>query len=846
MRGPFYARAVPQESKKVVFVLETYDYPAVTKYKDLNPESVKILESVAEGLDVTVCFAITDPTLAGRAKSKVGMKRIRKARPELLDAIDAAKPDVVICFGPTATACVFDHGSLPQGEMFRKAHYPLSSCTACNGSGCEPDSGGDDPFGPHPCAKCQGKDGPPVYVTVGLSATRWKAGLQRWLRWDVEAAINGWSETEWGNYTILLPGTPEWDKGPFTRVLEEGRVVWFNEEHKSFRDVGFDLETYPGTDPWHPDSRIRMAVISDRVGRAWVIQATPDSRLPQWVYDLVEDPNVRKSGSNIKFDYLWMRRHGCRMVNMWDTSTHEHIIDESNPRKDLKSLTFIYVPKLADYSRGQRELIVKRGGWEHILDEEMYQYAGGDGEASIGAALGQMPQIEAKFERPAHLFRRLYDVLAEMEHNGAAVDLDVTRELDELYGEKLAALRQKIVEALGPVNPNSPTAMAKALKAAIPGINLKLREWTRIMSNDEDEEVTTKRIVLERESHLHPIISVVLEYRSYRTRHSTFIKGILEDSPNGKRKAYGRHHSGGVFIHPSFHTDRVETFRLSSSRPNGQNYPKDDPIPELSIKRQFVSRFEGGEIMEADLSQIEIRFAAWLSQDENMLKAIESGEDIHTSMAALMLDKPASEVTDDERQTCKARTFLILYGGGAGKLAADLKIPRRRAEKLITEYFRAFYGLKDFIDRTHEEVHRTLEVVSPFGFTRRFVRPLHWDSSEGWSIQRQAFNMKGQNGAACITYCAMIWLQGELERRKLKSLLILQVHDSLVTDVYPGERTEIAALLRTAMEVEARRMAREDYKVDLDVMLQCDIKVGKSWGDTQPLEDKHESQASGL
>lgn len=797
MSTPFTCEAPPQ--KKVVFVLETYDFPAVRKADDLNPESIKLLESVAEGLDVTVVFAVTDPSLAGRAKNKIGMKRIRKDRPDMLAAIDQAKPDIVICFGPTATASVFDKGNLPQNEMFRKAHYPL------------------------------GEDGPPVYVTVGMSATRWKAGLQKWLRWDVEAAVNGWGETEWGNYDLILPGSDFWEDLPPYEIACMGTT-------SGPKTIGFDLETYPGTDCWHPDARIRMAVISDRVGRAWIIQATPDSRFPVWLYKLLENPRLTKAGSNIKFDYLWMRRFGCRMVNMWDTSTHEHIIDESNPRKDLKSLTFIYVEKLADYGRGQRELVAKRGGWEYILDEEMYQYAGGDGEASVGAALGQLAKMKG-LERPGDLFRRLYGVLGEMEHNGAAVDLDVTRELDTLYQVKLGGLRQQIVEVLGPVNPNSPTAMGKALKEAFPKINLKVREWTRVMSDDEDEETSTKREILEREKHHHPIIGTVLEYRSYRTRHSTFIKGILEDSPNGKRKAYGRHHSGGVFIHPSFNTDRVETFRLSSSRPNGQNYPKDDPDMQLSIKRQFISRFKGGQIMEADQSQIEIRFAAWLSGDLKMLAALESGEDIHTSMAAVMLEKPIGEVTEDERQTCKARTFLILYGGGAAKLARDLSIPRRRAEQLIKEYFTAFEGLKMFIAETHRDVHRDLQVETAFGFIRRFVRPAHWDSSEGWSIQRQAFNTKVQNGAACITYLAMIWFQAELERRGLKSLLVLQVHDSLVVDVYPGEQKEIAAMLRTAMEVEARRMAREDYKVDLDIPLRCDIKVGNSWGTTSVWEE---------
>ena len=139
----------------------------------------------------------------------------------MLAAIDQAKPDIVICFGPTATASVFDHGSLSQNEMFRKAHYPLGNpvkCEACLGYGYTVDENLADR---QDCEVCEGEGqihpdgpGPPVYVTVGLSATRWKAGLQKWLRWDVEAAVNGWGETEWGDYTILLPDSPIWDECP--------------------------------------------------------------------------------------------------------------------------------------------------------------------------------------------------------------------------------------------------------------------------------------------------------------------------------------------------------------------------------------------------------------------------------------------------------------------------------------------------------------------------------------------------------------------------------------------------------------------------------------------------------
>lgn len=814
----------PSNVKKAVFVLGTLEYRAVRRGESITNEALALLDRVAgEHVDATIVFSVQDPLLAGKNRAKIKMATLHEERPRVLSEIGDARPDFVVCFGPVATACVFGKGNLVEGEMLRQEHHPLGAptkCKKCNGYGGTVSFDAGEKF-QEKCESCNGEgtlpspSSPPVFVTFGLENVRYKAGLEPWLVMDVAAAADGWRDTVWGDYTVLLPGTPEWGICP-TKL---GYGTWVPGA------IGFDLETYPAFDPWHPDARIRMAVISDRVGRAWVIQATPDSGLPQWVYDLIGDPAVVKAGSNIKFDYKWMRRFGHIIVNMHDTSTAEHIIDESNPKKDLKSLTFRYVPRLGDYSKGQRAAVKAKGGWEFLTDEEQYQYAGGDGEASIGTYLGQKEIIrKLGLERPHSLYLDLYPVLCDMEHHGAAIDLVENARLDALYTEKLAGLRQEIVAILGPVNPDAHAKLAEALKKAVPKINLSL--WKRVLSNDEDEEISTKREVLEREAHLHPIISKVLEYRKYRVRRSTFLKA--------PREKHASKHSGGVFLHTNFNTARVETYRLSSSSPPLHSSPrKDNDDPNLTIKRQFVSRFAGGQVLEADQKQVEIRFAAWLSGDKKMLEAIASGDDIHVAMAAIMLDKPVAEVTEKERQECKARTFLILYGGGAAKLSRDLNITRRKAQRMINEYFATFLGLKAFIDRAHRNVRTSLHVETAFGFKRNFVQPEHWDSPDGWSIQRQAFNTLVQNGAACLTYCSMIWLHEQMSIRGLRSKLFLQVHDSMVVDVYPGELDVVARLVKHSMEDAAETAKR--YGVDFDVPLACDLAVGPSWGETEAL-----------
>lgn len=777
---------VTTDRKTAVLVVGTMEYEAVRKGDALTASTIEILDhaSTEAGLDVDLVIVSPDPMDAGKNKSKLKMKRIKEERGRVLSEIGEARADLVICLGPVATACVFGKGNLVEAELLRQEHH------------------------------IEGL--PPVYVTFGLEQLRWKAGVARWLEMDFMAAARGQTDTSWGDYNVIRPEHEKWHYMPdeFASVILSPASA-----------IGFDLETYPGLDPWEPGARIRMAILSTHVGRSTVVLTDDQGRLPAWVLTLAESYSILKVGSNPKFDYRWMRRFGYELNNIEDTSTLEHILDGENPKKDLKSLTFKYVPKLGDYSKGQRDLVRERGGWENVKDEEMLYYAGADGEASIGCWLAQDKQFARRLglERPRALFHKLYNVLARIEHRGMRVNRDVLIWLDAKYQKKLEALRQEIVEELGPINLNSPTQLAKALKKAVPGIKLTKREWTRAVGNDEDEESVTKREVLEREAHRHPVIAKVLEFRRYRTRHSTFITGVQD--------RHGVNHGGMFFIHPRYRTDVVETYRLSSQAPNGQNLPRpDNDDAELSIKRMIVSRFLDGLFLEGDQAQIEIRTAAWLSQDEKMLEAIASGEDIHIAMAAIMLSKPAEEVTDEERQLCKARTFLILYGGGAAKLARDLKISRRAAQRLIDDYFSTFTGLRDYIEKVKARVKIDLAVETPFGFRRSFIRPERWDSPDGFRIERQAFNTIVQSTAACITYIAMIEVEHVMRLGGLKSIMVGQVHDSVLVDVFPGEEEDVQRIVQSAME-SAGAVAGSKYGVRFSVPLKCDVKIGPSWAD---------------
>jgi DNA polymerase-1 len=784
--------------KKVVFLVGVLDRNFSRTKNQISHEDYDIINNVAEklGVEATIMIAVRDPKLAGKAKD-VKMSDMRTFRESTLADIRNVEPDVVVACGPVALKCLLNKGNVPLKEHLRED------------------------------IAVQDLPGTLCVVTHSLEQIAAKPGMDKWLMLDVHAALNGRTETTWGKYKILLPGNKDWAVMP--------------EELIGCKEIGLDLETYPGLNPWHPDARIRMAVVSHKVGRAWIVQAKKNSALPAWLRKLIEDPSVMCGGSNIKYDYKWLQRFGYDLTNMFDTSTAEHVLDCTNPLTDLKSLTFLYVPKLGDYSRANRKLVEERGGWEFVSDAEQYQYCGGDGEASVGAMKGQLKKLKAEgLTRPYALSMGLYRVLAGMEARGACISTAVNDELNTEFERGLASLRAELTSVLGPINPNSPDQLADALLANVPGIDLRKPNLVRQMADTPyrlrtdatDDDFSTDKAVLERESEKHPVLATLLQYRRYSKLHGTYVTGL-------KDKHMVLHPDGNTYVHTSYRTDVVETYRLSSQGPNLQNIPRkpepDEPNPiplHLNIKRQFVSRFEGGSILEGDLSQAEIRVAADLSLDEVMISAILTGEDLHRALCAKFHSKTLEEVTKLERTMFKPVTFLVIYGGGANTLSRKLGVSKQTAKQMLDQYFDTFPQLKQYIDRVKMNVKRDLYSESIFGYRRRFRKPPSWEQWEGWKVERQAWNHQVQNGAAGIAFVAMMNLEESLRLLKLRSQIVMQVHDSIVVDCYPGEEDVVARATKYSLE----HPNLDPWGVVLHVPLVADIEIGPNWGDKKPFD----------
>jgi DNA polymerase-1 len=239
------------------------------------------------------------------------------------------------------------------------------------------------------------------------------------------------------------------------------------------------------------------------------------------------------------------------------------------------------------------------------------------------------------------------------------------------------------------------------------------------------------------------------------------------------------------------------------------------------LRKAFVSRFENGSILSADYSQIELRVMAHVTKDAGLLKAFADKEDIHTSTSAAVFGVPPEEVTRDMRRKAKEINYGIMYGIGAFGLASRLGIPQKEGAEIIKKYFAAFPSIKEFIDSTIATARKTGYSSTLFGRRRYFANINASNSVIRAADERAAINAPIQGTAAEMIKLAMIKIQRLLWQKKLKSLMIMQVHDELVFDVVPGEEDEMMKLVKKNME----------NAIEMVVPIEVDAGIGKTWFD---------------
>lgn len=394
----------------------------------------------------------------------------------------------------------------------------------------------------------------------------------------------------------------------------------------------------------------------------------------------------------------------------------------------------------------------------------------------------------------------LSEVLAEMELTGVRVDPEELTKNSQRIENYIRNLEEQIYELAGEkFNVGSPKQLGEILFGKMQIIeNAKL---TKSKQYQTGEEILVKLI------NKHPIISLILEWRTLSKLKSTYIDALplLINAQTGR-------------IHTTFQQTVTSTGRLSSTNPNLQNIPiRTEQGRE--VRKAFVASTSDALIMAADYSQVELRIAASISKDENMISAFRGHEDIHTATAALVYKVPAAEVTSEQRRHAKTVNFGILYGISAFGLADRLHISQAEARALIENYNQSFPKIRQFMNQLMEDARANGYVETLLG-RRRYIRDI--DSSNGLlrkAAERNAINAPIQGTAADLIKIAMINIHREFKKRNLKSKMILQVHDELVFEVYKDEMSEVQDIVKNLME----------NAMHLEVNLEVSMNFGNSW-----------------
>ena len=477
-----------------------------------------------------------------------------------------------------------------------------------------------------------------------------------------------------------------------------------------------------------------------------------------------------------------------------DTEISSYLVNpglRSYELEDVAMRVLGFVPDLANENDGQLAL-----GEESVSVDSLATRA--NAILSLNAALE--PQIEERKLSGLlnNLELPLIEVLAEMELTGIAVDLKKLNNLSDEF-EKLARGYEK--DAFKIVGHEFNMASPKQLQTVLFD-ERKLPKTKKTKTGfTTDAEALTDLFAKTKD----PVLSSILSWRDITKLKQTVASLIPLAEKDGR-------------IHTTFNQTVTSTGRLSSTEPNMQNIPIRTDQGKR-IRDCFISGKEYECLLTADYSQIEMRIMAHLSKDPGLIEAFKSGEDLHTTSASLVFGVKPNEVDAELRRQIKAISYGLAYGMGAYGLSQSLDIEVAAAQKLMDEYFKRFGGVRDYLARVVEEARKVGFTETIMGRRRYFPDLTNPDRQRREMAERMALNAPIQGSAADIVKKAMLNADAMLKKEKLKSRLLLQVHDELVFEVAKGEKDQVEKLARIAMADAAPLL------VPLDVS----IGVGSSW-----------------
>ncbi len=518
---------------------------------------------------------------------------------------------------------------------------------------------------------------------------------------------------------------------------------------------------------------------------------------------LLEDNTSAKLAHNGKYDMEVLAEYGITVKNLtFDSMIAAYLLSEKS--LGLKALAF---SKLAIEMTPITDLIgsgAKQISMSQVEVARAADYACAD--ADMTGQLAELLEVELHQQGLWQLFSQvelpLVPVLVHMERNGVALDTELLRQMSHRLGEQLLKLEAEIYNSVGhQFNINSPQQLSAVL----------FEELRLTPARKTKGGYSTGAAVLEELRGTHPIIEFILEYRQLNKIKSTYIDAL----PNLINPKTGR-------VHTSFNQTRTATGRLSSSEPNLQNIPVRGELGK-EVRQAFIAP-PGSYLLAADYSQIDLRALAHLSQDKSLLDAFHRDEDIHTATAAQVFGVEPSEVTPDMRRVAKTVNFGVIYGMSDYGLEQATELSREEAAQFIAAYFEKYPGVKQYLESTKEQAREKGYVQTLLGRRRSIPEINSSNRQVREAAERMAINMPVQGTSADIIKVAMIQLDREVDKRQLKSKMLLQVHDELIFEVPEAEREEMRQMVPEIMSTA----------LELSVPLKVDIKTGTNWGEMEP------------
>jgi DNA polymerase-1 len=519
---------------------------------------------------------------------------------------------------------------------------------------------------------------------------------------------------------------------------------------------------------------------------------------------VLENPEVKKVGQNIKYDWMVLKRHGINPAGaIFDTMLASYLIDPSKRAHNLDQIALDFLDhKTITYKeisgKGKKSM-----GFAEIPIEKAAPYSCEDADVTLAAYQVLMPKIKAsglmglfeKVEMP------LVPVLMKMEMTGICVDKDKLRDLSKSFEHQLELLEKMIYSTAGEeFNIKSTQQLGKIL---FEKLKLPAQKKTK-KKTGYSTDVNVLKILADK----HELPELILRHRTLAKLKSTYTDALL----NLIHPETGR-------IHTSYNQTVTATGRLSSSDPNLQNIPIRTE-EGVEIRRAFVPR-KGWTLVSADYSQIELRILAHYADDEILIQAFKGDEDIHTRTATEVFQVFPSFITPELRRQAKVINFGIIYGMSPYGLSKELGIGRKMAKTYIDNYFSRYKGVKRFIDQTIEDARKTQRTSTLLGRIRLLPDINSPNKMVREFAERTAVNTPVQGTAADLIKLAMIHVDAAFGEKGLKSAMLLSVHDEIVFEVPPEELEAVNNLVKKTME----------GIWDLKVPLKVNVISGINWAE---------------